>query len=232
MKALKYIPPWETFLENMYNNFNAQGFKEWALLGGAVRDFFAPPKHNTIIKDFDIFYYGEIPAGMFGTYVKQAVNSEPYTESSMYTCTHKGEYNGWKIDFIKINGDYTLDDIIEQFPCNASQIGAYYDPDDGETHVLYTKQFELFYEEDALIFDLECPEKYKEKLSKYFDKCVHKFDTTLVPKNNSLLVNPTPSFWELDASVTKKFHKVLVQKTRYKIINSDKNLYREAEAAW
>jgi len=236
MLDLKYSSSWEKFLVEMKNSFMEYGLISWALLGGAVRDYFLWEKHGTVIKDLDIFYHGELPTAFINKFVTKTVVNEGYPEEGLFNCTHKGQYLGFNVDFIKIHPEYTYTEVISSFPCNASQIGALLYIGSSHVEVIYTTYFENFYNGAPLTFDTTCPEEYKEKIKKKFHANMPIIETS------TFMSDSTDSFWDdtntftTNNTVTISYAfseplKPIVKKghslKKYKVINSEKELYRE-----
>lgn len=222
MLPLKYSSQWEDFLLSMKKNFSFFGLNDWALLGGAVRDYFSYPKHKTTIKDLDIFYYGELPEALIDAYVTKAINNGPYPDDGPFTCTHKGKYQSWSVDFIQIKPGNTYFDVLKAFPCNASQIGARVF--NGHVDIFHTQVFEEFYVNNVLLFYNTCPDEYKHKILQKFPNLSYGIHFPDQPSLFTTIPNQWTIHFPTDTTAGVKKSSSL---KKYKVINSEKELYRE-----
>lgn len=195
------------------------------IAGGAIRDFL----NGKPIKDFDIFYKGELPDAILNEFTAIPIANGNYPEG-LTKCTHKGKWKDYDLDFIKINDESSIDEVIEAFPCSLSQV---YVPCILPTRYFYTTKYKTSVDSHVILFDENCPEEYKNRIvTKYPDwNCL--IDETSPPNFwNNITISATSSFLNNTFHTNKKAKAKVMKK--YKIINTDKkDLYREsADENW
>jgi len=119
------------FISDFIKKLNDNGLAKFCIAGGCIRDI----EYGKEIKDIDIFYWDTLPL-----VVPELSDIIPLENNGNYVnniCTHKSNYYGIPVDFIKVAPQYKTNvDVLQSFPISISQIGI-----DQHGCYIYTKAF-------------------------------------------------------------------------------------------
>lgn len=186
-----------SWLKSLFDLFNGYDI---TIAGGAIRDII----FNKPVADIDVFYVDEIPDHIVNELVLEE-KGYPY-EGTNFLVTHEGEYQGTKVQFIKVDKEYSHV-IIKTFPCSISQVFV-------KHKTLWSSEEFLLSFNNIVKWKPNSEFKYHTKIVSKYPEMIHLWEESNLPTTANL-------FTELAKPLK------LLPKKKYRILNSTTECYRE-----